>query len=93
MRNLELADGLDEVGREQLGHIVETSVEALVEGGQIGVTRVEAIEQLGVEPPAPKPEPQPEPEPEPEPVVLPRRRPTGPASVRLRALVPVQELE
>jgi hypothetical protein len=64
VRNLELTDGLDEVGREQLGHIVETSVEALLEGGQIGVTRVQAIEQLGVEPkpqsesePAP-PEPQ-----------------------------------
>jgi hypothetical protein len=62
IRHLTLEAGLDEVAREQLGHIVESSVQALLEGGEIGVSRTEAAAELGVSEPAPPP-PPPAPEP------------------------------
>jgi hypothetical protein len=68
VRNVSLADGLDEVAREQLGHIVETGVEALLEGGKIGIARADVVEQLGVavpEPAAPAPPPTPARDPQP----------------------------
>lgn len=53
VRRVPLLAGLDEVVREEIGHIVESSVEALRAGGQIGVSRAEASEALGV-PPTPE---------------------------------------
>jgi hypothetical protein len=48
VRRISLAHGLDEVAREELAHIVESSVQALAVGGQIGVTRAEASADLGL---------------------------------------------
>ena len=69
VRHVPLSGGIDEIAREELGHIVESSVDALLGGGEIGVSRVEAAAQLGVdirppeepapEAPAPSPEPAP----------------------------------
>lgn len=57
IRTVALAEGLDEVARDEIGYIVEASVEALLAGGQIGVSRDVAAEQLGVEPEPPAVEP------------------------------------
>ena len=51
---------LDEVGREQIAHIVHAAVEALLDGARIGLTQDEARAELGV---APEPTPTPAPEP------------------------------
>ena len=48
VRRVPLAHGLDEVAREELAHIVESSVQAMAAGGQIGITRAEASTDLGV---------------------------------------------
>jgi hypothetical protein len=55
VRRVPLSAGVDEVVREEIGHIVESSVEALRAGGQIGVSREEASEALGVPPTPEKP--------------------------------------
>lgn len=55
VRNVPLPKGADEIAREQIAHIVEGAVEALLAGGTIGVTRDEARVELGVpEPPKPQ---------------------------------------
>jgi hypothetical protein len=46
VRKIALPRGLDEVAREQLTYIARTSVETLLAGGQIGVTREEYERQL-----------------------------------------------
>jgi hypothetical protein len=46
VRRIALPQGLDEVAREQLTYIARTSVETLLAGGQIGVTREEFQRQL-----------------------------------------------
>jgi hypothetical protein len=60
VRRIALPAGLDEVAREQLTYIARTSVETLLAGGQIGVTREEFERQLPSHA-EPKPEPKPEP--------------------------------
>ena len=69
VRRVPLSEGLDEVAREQLAHIVESSVAALRAGGRIGVTREQASSELGVssapEPSGPVPEAAWRPRPEP----------------------------
>jgi len=54
VRNVPLPHGLDEVAREELGHILEASVETLLAGGQVGLPREEVRTSLGV-PAAPPP--------------------------------------
>lgn len=66
VRHVPLEDGLDEVGREQVAHIVYAAVEALIAGARIGLTRDQARQELGVPAPPPPPEPPPPP-PEPPP--------------------------
>jgi hypothetical protein len=66
VRRLPLPQGLDEVAREQLTYIARTSVETLLAGGEIGVTREEFTRRLPVRAPPPhartqSPEPPPEP--------------------------------
>lgn len=51
VRRLPLEHGLDEVGREQVAHVVESAIQSLADGGVIGVTRAEARAELGVEEP------------------------------------------
>jgi len=53
VRDLRLATGLDPVGREQVGHVVESAVAALLEGGTIGLSREAARSAAGVSAPAP----------------------------------------
>ena len=57
VRHVPLEAGFDEVGREQVAHIVYAAVEALMAGARIGLTRAEAREELGVPEPPPAPEP------------------------------------
>jgi hypothetical protein len=49
VRRMALPDGLDEVGREALTFVLKSSVEAMLSGAQIGVSREEAKEILGDE--------------------------------------------
>lgn len=51
VRKIELLDGIDEIAREQIGQIVRASVEALLSGGTIGISRAEAASALGLSPP------------------------------------------
>jgi hypothetical protein len=55
---------LDEVGREQIAHIVHAAVEALLDGARIGLTQDQARAELGVAPRVTPPEPEPEPTPQ-----------------------------
>jgi hypothetical protein len=59
VRTVDRAPGGDELAREELGHILETSAEGLLTGVNVGVPRAEAISLL--EPPEPKPAPPPAP--------------------------------
>jgi len=52
VRHVPVAGHLDEVGREEIAHIVEASVDALLVGGRIGVA---TDEPRKAEPPAPRP--------------------------------------
>lgn len=68
VRKVRLATGLDEVAIDEIGLIVESSVDALLQGGTIGVAREVAARELGVArpvvavpPPARPPPPQPPP--------------------------------
>lgn len=85
-QRLPTPEGLDEVAREEIGYIVQASVEALLVGAEIGLVRTEAAEALGVpEPelesePEPEPELEPEPEPEPEPEIEPEPERSVPRS-------------
>jgi hypothetical protein len=54
VRRLPLPHGLDEVAREQLTYIARTSLETLLAGGEIGVTREEFTRQLPARVPPPK---------------------------------------
>jgi hypothetical protein len=58
VRRVPLSAGMDEVVREELAHIVESSVEALRAGGKIGVAREELKDELGVREPPPAAEPK-----------------------------------
>jgi hypothetical protein len=58
IRHVPTPDGYGEIQREQVGHIVSASVEALAGGATIGVHREEVARELGV---APEPEPEPPP--------------------------------
>jgi hypothetical protein len=66
VRHVPLVTRVDEVAREEIAHIVEATVDALLVGGRIGVATDEVIR------PAPKPEPLPPPPPPRE------HRPAGP---------------
>jgi hypothetical protein len=46
VRRMALPNGLDEVGREALTFILKSSVEAMLSGAQIGVSREEAKEEI-----------------------------------------------
>jgi hypothetical protein len=60
VRHVPLRGELDEVAREEVAHIAEASVGALLGGGTLGVTRAEARAALGVpSPPPPRPAPPP----------------------------------
>jgi hypothetical protein len=59
VRTVDRAPTGDELAREELGHILETSAEGLLSGANVGVPRVEAIPLL--EPAEPKPAPPPPP--------------------------------
>lgn len=72
LRRIPLPKGLDEIAREQIGHIVASSIDALAAGATIGITRDEARTELGVKekplpPPAAPPPPIPIPKPKPGP--------------------------
>ncbi|MBN1606221.1 MAG: hypothetical protein JW940_06285 [Polyangiaceae bacterium] len=53
IRRVRLADGLDELGREAIGQIVESSVLALASGVQVGMSRDEAQRVMNTEEPDP----------------------------------------
>lgn len=59
VRVVPLSDGYDEVGREVVGHIIESAVDAFLSGAEIGVSREVAERQVSAEalPPAPSPPP------------------------------------
>jgi hypothetical protein len=61
VRQLERALGSEELVREELGHILETSTEGLLSGAEIGLPRAEVVPMLQVPPknetPAPPPAP------------------------------------
>jgi hypothetical protein len=76
VRRIPLPKGLDEIAREQIGHIVAGAIDALAAGATIGITREEARVELGVKakeeekppprsPPPPIPIPPPKPPPSP----------------------------
>jgi len=64
VRALPLENGYDELCRESLANIVESAVDVLLQGGEFGVSRQEAVsdvkrqQQLGVVPPPSTPKPQ-----------------------------------
>lgn len=58
VRTLPLENGYDELGRESLANIVESAIDVLLQGGEIGVTREEAEKQVAAQAPAP-PDPPP----------------------------------
>jgi len=60
VRRLQLPRDLDEVAREEISYVVRSSVESLLSGAKIGITRQEA--QAAIQP-APKPRPRPAPTP------------------------------
>jgi hypothetical protein len=53
VRHLPKVAGHDELAREQLGHIVETAIDALAHGASLGVTREDASRELGIVPARP----------------------------------------
>lgn len=55
VRRLKLPTGLDAVGREAIGQVVESSTEALLDAAQ-GVTREQATREIADDTPAPVPE-------------------------------------
>lgn len=59
LRYVPLDGGLDEVAREQVGHIVESSLDALLAGEVLGVSQVQARRELGLveQPPEPAEDP------------------------------------
>jgi hypothetical protein len=46
LRTVPLEDGYDELARESLSNIVESAIDVLLAGGELGVTREEAEEQV-----------------------------------------------
>lgn len=50
IRHVPLQGPLGEITREEIAHIVESAVEALLAGGQIGIAREEARRSLGLAP-------------------------------------------
>jgi hypothetical protein len=63
IRHVRVRDRTGEVTREEVAHIIEAAVEALLDGAQLGVTREEAHRELGLTTPervaAPPPTPKP----------------------------------
>jgi len=57
IRKVQTPSGLDEVAIEEVAYIVESSVDALLRGGTLGVTRAVAAAELGVERSASPPPP------------------------------------
>jgi hypothetical protein len=57
VRQVPLVHSLDEVAREEIGHIVEAAVDELLRGGQIGVEKKHAPEKPKAVLPPPLPEP------------------------------------
>lgn len=55
VRTLPLENGYDELGRESLANIVESAIDVLLQGGEIGVTREEAEKQVAAQAPEPSP--------------------------------------
>ena len=53
IRKVQTPTGLDEVAVDEIAYIVEASVDALLRGGTLGVTRAVAAAELGVRRPAP----------------------------------------
>lgn len=77
VRAVPLENGYDEVARESLAHILESVVDALLSGADIGVTREIAEKQLAERLPAvPAPSP-----------VVPPPAPSSPAAKRVRVTV------
>ena len=76
IRHVLVHGAVDEVTREELAHIVASSVEALLAGGRIGIERQKAFASV-----VPKPPPPPEPPlpPRPPPPVLAPLPPTAPS--------------
>jgi hypothetical protein len=64
IRRLELSEGLDVVAVDEIGYVVQSSLEALLGGGVIGISRDQAADELGLDqrevpaPPASAPEPR-----------------------------------
>jgi hypothetical protein len=85
VREVPLSRGLDEIAREELGHILEAAVETLLAGGRVGRPREEVRASLGVPSPSPSPSPppaatadrRPSPAPEPKPKAPPGAPRTG----------------
>jgi hypothetical protein len=67
VRRLAAEVPLDEVAREEIGLIVEAAVEALAEGAEIGIERVDLATELSVAPPPAAPLPVPAASPDPGP--------------------------
>jgi hypothetical protein len=61
LRVVPLRDGYDEIAREVLGHILESTVDAFLEGREVGVTREIAEREVADESAAPPPAPAPRP--------------------------------
>jgi hypothetical protein len=59
VRQLERASGADELVREELGHILETSTEGLLAGAEIGLPRAEVVPILQKTPKTETPPPAP----------------------------------
>jgi len=67
IRRVTLSNGVDEIAREELAHIVASGVEGVLEGRPLDQSRDEVRSDLGLPPAEPPPEPPPEPEPPPPP--------------------------
>jgi hypothetical protein len=74
-RRMALANGLDAVARASVRFVIEQSVDAILEGREIGVSREEF--QRGVAPPPPAVAPAPLPAPAPAPAPVPASAPTA----------------
>jgi hypothetical protein len=70
VRTVPFSGGIDVAAREEVAQIVRASVEALLAGAQIGLSRRDAAAQLGVEDHLPTPSPRPRPDPKPTPAPL-----------------------
>src|SRR5688572_2669263 len=81
VRQLDRSPGGDEVMREELGHILETSTEGLLSGAEIGLPRAKVMAVTGPTPDRPAPAP-----------VFPRPESTGRRSFQLALFYEAQAL-